>query len=153
MHLLLHLFQKEFIRAYETKKIGVIFIIKQNNKILFVKRENTGKCDGYYMLPGGHVDEGETVLQAAIRELKEELDICVQAIDLKFKLAEPTKTHVHLFFEVEKYTGIIKNNEPEKHADVSFLSLKHPEIYPSVVEEVNAVLNNIYFIENAQLPF
>ena len=139
--------------AYETKKVGVIFLIKQDDRVLFVKRENTGKCDGYYMLPGGHVDEGETVMQACVRELKEELDITVLPTDLIFRLAEPTKTHIHLFFEVLKYTGQIKNNEPHKHERVDFLTLDNSEIYPSVVDEVNAMLIGKNFIENAQLPF
>ena len=139
--------------SYETKKVGVIFLIKKDGKVLFVKRENTGKCDGYYMLPGGHVDVGETVLQASVRELKEELNILVREKDLFFRLVEPTKTHIHLFFEVLKYEGEIKNNEPHKHSDVEFLTLDNPDIYPSVIEEVNAMLNGIPFIENALLPF
>ena len=105
------------------------------------------------MLPGGHVDEGETVLNACVRELKEELDILVVPSDLRFCLVEPTKTHIHLFFEVLKYTGEIKNNEPEKHGSVDFLTLDNPEIYPSVVDELNAVMNGDYFTENACLPF
>ena len=139
--------------AYETKKVGVIFLIKQDDRVLFVKRENTGKCDGYYMLPGGHVDEGENVMQACIRELKEELDITVLPTDLAFRLVEPTKTHIHLFFEVLKYSGQIKNNEPHKHGSVDFLNLDNSEIYPSVVDEVNAMFSGVNFIENAQLPF
>jgi mutator protein MutT len=128
-------------------------LIKKDEKVLFVKREHTGKCDGYYMLPGGHVDVGETILDACVRELKEELDIAVLPSDLIFRLAEPTKTHIHLFFEVLKYTGQIKNNEPHKHERVDFLTLDNSEIYPSVVDEVNAMLIGKNFIENAQLPF
>ena len=139
--------------AYETKKVSVIFLIRKDDKVLFVKRENTGKCDGYYMLPGGHVDAGETILQASVRELKEELDISVYPSDLKFCLVEPTKTHIHLFFEVLKYSGKIKNNEPDKHSSVDFLTLKHSDIYPSVIEEITAILEGGNFIENARLPF
>lgn len=139
--------------AYEVKKIAVIFIIKKDDKVLFLKRENTGKCDGYYMLPGGHVDEGETVLQAAVRELKEELNIMVAEDDLIFRLIEPTKTHIHFFFEVKKYQGVIKNNEPEKHAAADFLDLENPDIYPTVRDEVNAIFSGENYIENPILPF
>ena len=139
--------------TYELKKISVIFVIRKDNQFLFVKRTNTGKCDGYYMLPGGHVDENETVLNACVRELKEELDICVRPSDLRFCLVEPTKTHIHLFFEVLKYSGEIKNNEPDKHGSVDFLSLENPEIYPTVVDELKAISNKCSFIENALLPF
>ena len=139
--------------AYEFKKVSVIFIIRKDDKVLFVKREHTGKCDGYYMLPGGHVDENETVLNACARELKEELDISIKTSDLRFCLVEPTKTHIHLFFEVLNYSGEIKNNEPDKHGSVDFLTLDNPEIYPTVVDELNAIVKGCSFIENAQLPF
>ena len=66
---------------------------------------------------------------------------------------EPTKTHIHLFFEVLKYSGEIKNNEPHKHASVDFLTLDNAQIYPSVIEEVNAMLSGDNFIENSHLPF
>ena len=139
--------------VYELKKISVIFVFRKADKFLFVKRENTGKCDGYYMLPGGHVDEDETVLNACVRELKEELDIHVNTSDLRFCLVEPTKTHIHLFFEVLSYEGKIKNNEPHKHSSVDFLNLDNPEIYPTVVDELNAITKGCSFIENAQLHF
>ena len=139
--------------AYGFKKIAVICLIKENEKYLFVKRAHTGHCDGYYMLPGGHVDEGETVLQACIRELKEELDIVVKPEDLIFRLAEPTKTHTHFFFEVLHYEGNIKNNEPQKHDSVDFLPLDDTQIHPVTINEIKAIRSGINFFESNQLNF
>jgi len=139
--------------TYEVKKVAVICLIKKDGKYLFVKRAHTGKCDGYYMLPGGHVDEGEGVLQACIRELKEELDIVVKSEDLVFCLAEPTQTHVHFFFEVLNYAGVIKNNEPKKHDDVSFLSLDDEKIHPVTLNEIKEIEKGTNFFESNQLNF
>jgi len=135
--------------VYCNKKVAVIFVIKKGEEYLFQKRTHTGAQDGWYMMPGGHVDEGESVIHAAVRELKEELDIVVDPEDLKFKLVKPEKNHISFFFEIIKYQGEIKNNEPEKHGDLRFLPVSCPEIYPSIAREIEAIQKNEMFLEMA----
>ena len=43
-------------------------LIMKNNKVLIVEMDN----NGYYCLPGGYVEIGETTEETAIRELREE---------------------------------------------------------------------------------
>ena len=50
----------------------VTVLVRQKGKILAVLRENTDWMNGYYVMPGGHVEYGESFRQAAIRELAEE---------------------------------------------------------------------------------
>ena len=133
---------------YKMKKISVVCVIKKDGKFLFIKRAHTGVADGFYMLPGGHVDEGESVLHATCRELKEELGITVREEDLEFKLVEPIKTHITFFFKVKKYTGVPQNMEPEKHDEVIFLSPDHPLIHPFSKKELELIEQGIYFLPN-----
>lgn len=133
--------------THSTRKVAAVFIFKQGDKYLFQKRINTGSCDGYYMLPGGHIEENETVREGGVRELYEELGVTVSPDDLMLKLVITSKSHVYFFFEVQKYTGTIINKEPDKHGDLSFLPLNAPDLYPSVPNELRAIETGISFLE------
>ena len=133
---------------YELKKISAVCVIENEGKFLFVKRAHTGMADGFYMLPGGHVEVGESVLHATARELKEELGIEVKEEDLKFMLVESIKTHITFFFRVKKYEGIPHNMEPEKHDEVVFLSSDHPQIHPFSKRELELMKQGIHFFPN-----
>jgi 8-oxo-dGTP diphosphatase len=54
---------------------AVIFLREANDlKVLLIKRKNEPYKD-YWALPGGYVEDGESLIQGAVRELKEETGI------------------------------------------------------------------------------
>ena len=59
-------------------RLRVSGMLIKNNKLLV---HETQKFKGY-CLPGGHVEVGESTKQAILREMKEELNIDVEIIDL-----------------------------------------------------------------------
>ena len=58
------------------------YLIK-DNKVVVTKYKESNKKSGYYEIPGGKIEEGETSEQAAIREMKEETGLNVK--NLKYK--------------------------------------------------------------------
>ena len=54
-------------------------IVFPHNKILLIKR-GTVVFKGYWALPGGRVDAGESVEQAVVREVKEETGLIVEIV-------------------------------------------------------------------------
>ena len=54
-------------------RIRVSAVLRREGRILLIRQEKPGK--EYWMLPGGGVDAGETLLQALKRELAEECGI------------------------------------------------------------------------------
>ncbi|MEI6728553.1 MAG: NUDIX domain-containing protein [bacterium] len=105
--------------------LAVYLIFRQGNKVLLLKRANTGYADGKYSIVAGHVDAGESFVKAAIREAKEEAGILVEPDDLKLALTlhrqrEDGLVDMNCFFEVGNYSGEIKNNEPGKCDDLSW---------------------------------
>ncbi len=60
-----------------TISIGILRSRASDN-VLIARRSDTGPWDGYWELPGGKVEEGETPEQAVVREYMEELNIAVE---------------------------------------------------------------------------
>jgi len=102
-----------------------LFLIK-DGKILLLLRENTGYEDGKYHVPAGHMDGGEPITNAMIRESKEEIGITIKHKDAKLvhvMHSIDAKERMGFFFEVQNWEGEIKNVEPEKHGDVKWFDL------------------------------
>jgi len=59
--------------------IGVSIAVFRNGRVLLATRTKP-PFQGAYSLPGGHVEAGETLEQAALRELREEVDIAARII-------------------------------------------------------------------------
>ena len=59
---------------------AVYIILIKNGKILLSLREGTGYMDGMYGLPSGHLEANESIADACIREIKEEININVEKI-------------------------------------------------------------------------
>jgi 8-oxo-dGTP diphosphatase len=55
-------------------------VIQQDNKYLMIQ-EKTPKILGLWNLPGGKVDQGETIEQAAVREAREETGYEVELVN------------------------------------------------------------------------
>lgn len=64
--------------------LAKVFIFNNKNEVLLLVRSATDSHrPGGYDLPGGGVDEGESIEAAAVREVKEESGIALRASDLR----------------------------------------------------------------------
>ena len=57
-------------------------IIKKDNKILLLKRQNTNFGNNKYALPGGHLEYTEDIQEGMARELYEEVGLNIKEDDL-----------------------------------------------------------------------
>lgn len=110
-------------------------ILTKDNKILMQQRpENWGKHAGVLNIFGGHVEEGETILEGLIRELHEELGAAVKAEDVVFieAITEDWTDHteiVHIHFWHDKAGTITGCYEAEaREYDTVQQALEHPKI-------------------------
>jgi len=96
-----------------------LFLVK-DDKVLLLRRFNTGYEDGNYSVPAGHVDGGEEASKAMTREAAEETGIKIkkEALDLVHVMHRRKKDEgeerIDFFFKTEIWEGKIKICEPNK---------------------------------------
>ncbi|HEY3475839.1 MAG TPA: NUDIX domain-containing protein [Anaerolineales bacterium] len=93
-------------------RAGIVLI--QDGKVALIERHRAGL--DYFVFPGGGVDEGESVEQAAVREAMEELGIQVA---IKQKLAEVQlgEKSRQVYFLVEQTGGEFGSGLGEEYTD------------------------------------
>lgn len=109
------------------KMIASVYVLfERDGKILMSRRSNTGYEDGNYGLVAGHVEDGESLTQAAIREAKEEAGVDILPEDLEVKTTMHRKQNdirVDFFFVAKKWEGELTNMEPDRCDDLSWFPL------------------------------
>jgi 8-oxo-dGTP diphosphatase len=104
--------------ADDRPKVGVGIIIIKGNKILLGKRKGS-HGHGEYASTGGHLENGETLEECALRELAEEAGPNLQVKNLRFlcvinlRQYKP-KHYIDIGFIAEWKSGEPKVMEPDK---------------------------------------
>jgi mutator protein MutT len=132
-------------------KTAVYILVKQENKILLLRRYNTGWCDGFFTLPSGHIDEGELPLEAAVRELKEEVNIDIDEDKMKFcHVSYERDLYIDFYFLLENLSLQPELNEPDKCDLVEWVeidSIKDAFIVPKVKDAILSYLSGKMFLQ------
>jgi len=143
---------RESLSVYDTRKypvrphVGVGVLLVRDNHLLLVKRKFDPDA-GYWSIPGGHLDLGEKVEVAAVREAFEETGFKVKISRLagiinKIIYDNSGKIEYHyvlINYFVEQIEGDL--NQPPKAADdaidarfVPFNQLKTYKLTESLIE-------------------
>lgn len=126
------------------KIVGTAIIVNENNDILIGQRPEGKALAGLWEFPGGKQEEGETVEQCIMREIKEELDVCCEVKDF---LMEVAKEYEHGDFKLSVYKAKIKdieNLKPLVHQDLKWVSPKEMDNFefpPADIEIIEFLKN------------
>jgi 8-oxo-dGTP pyrophosphatase MutT (NUDIX family) len=127
---------------------AAVYIIIENRdgRVLTLRRYNTGWSDGMYTLPAGHVDAGESVADAAVRELKEETSLEVDFDNIRFvhiMQRESDAPYFDFYFETKLLgDSVPKIMEPEKCDDLQWVDISKLGGLP-LLKNVKIALENI----------
>ncbi|MFE7799171.1 NUDIX domain-containing protein [Nocardia sp. NPDC057440] len=95
----------------------VHLLLRRGNQMLFGQRHNTGFGDGAWHLPAGHLEAGESVVDALIREAAEEIGVTIKPEDVRFSHIMHNSSsggRMAFFFTVRAWQGEPTNLEPDK---------------------------------------
>ncbi|MDQ0095246.1 NUDIX domain-containing protein [Paeniglutamicibacter psychrophenolicus] len=125
-------------------------VFRRDSRVLLQLRQHTGFMDGHWACAAaGHVEAGESVLAAAVREAAEETGVLLDPADLVPLSTlhrtngggSPRAQRVDFFFAADVWRGEARIMEPEKCAAMEWFDLEDlPEPMP---EHERYVLQNL----------
>ena len=107
--------------------VAVHLLLVKDDRILLLRRYNTGYEDGNYSVVAGHIDGGEDLKTAIIREAREEAGIAVSRPNLEVVGVIHFKgntEYVHFFLKASTWSGEITNMEPEKCDELKWFGIR-----------------------------
>ncbi|WP_407318180.1 NUDIX domain-containing protein [Isoptericola halotolerans] len=107
-------------------------LLRREGQVLLQLRSGTGFMDGYWAAgAAGHVEEGESARDAAVREAREELGVTVEPSDLEVLTVQhrglpggpALEQRVDFFFAATRWDGDPVLQEADKAADLRWFPL------------------------------
>ncbi|MGD2104632.1 MAG: NUDIX domain-containing protein [Anaerolineae bacterium] len=119
-----------------------LFLIRDHS-VLLLRRHGTGYRDGDYSVVAGHLDGGEQVRDAAIREAREEIGVEIAPNDLDVvgvmhRLSDDER--IDFFLAASTWMGNISNEEPGKCDHLAWFPME--ELPDNVIPYVRRALTN-----------
>jgi 8-oxo-dGTP diphosphatase len=132
--------------AQRTFRIRAAVLIWRDGEVLLVRHEKGGHS--YWLVPGGGVDPGETMVEAGARELREETgyDVEVGRLVLLCEAIDPKPGGRHIVNAV--YSGTVRGGSLSVGVDKALRDAKWLpvdalttlEMYPPIGPELHAVV-------------
>jgi ADP-ribose pyrophosphatase YjhB (NUDIX family) len=111
--------------------------------------------DGFYGLPSGHLEAGETLQQGVIREAAEEVGLHLRPEDLEFSQLMHRKStdgliYLDAVFQANGWTGEPENLEPDKCDHLAWFpySSLPQNTVPYVVDMIHASFEKRTYTEH-----
>lgn len=141
----------------EQVELLVLCMLRSDGKILLQKRAKEGDWSGLVTLPVGHVERNESIVDAVVREVREETGLTVIQPQLRglkqFPL--PQGRYLVFLFYAEKFEGELQDSDEGPVKWISEADLSDYEMAPDYEELFQVFLDDsltefIYVEENGE---
>lgn len=118
--------------------LGVGGVLWYNDKVLLVQRgHNPGK--GMWTIPGGYVDQGESIGDAIMREIQEETGIKAKPLSIIALRDRPDERHdTYIIFRMQFLGGTLQA-QLEEVSDLGFFTLEECHSLPIATLTLSAL--------------
>jgi 8-oxo-dGTP diphosphatase len=119
--------------AHRYRAVVDVYVLlrRPDGMILLLERSGTGYADGQLCPPSGHLEDGESVTQTAVREASEEVGVGIDPADLGFTHVVHHRNpegqgRIGIFFTAARWSGEPANREPHKCAGLHWADPARP---------------------------
>lgn len=123
-----------------------VMLINDKEEVWLQCRQGTSFLKGYFDFPSGHIESGESILDAATREVLEEARVVVNPNNLQLVHINQNyidTPYINFTYVTHEWQGIPQIGEPHKCSDAGFYALD------SVPEKSTL---NVRILQNAYKP-
>src|SRR2546429_4288338 len=104
--------------------VAVHVLLLRGDEVLLVRRCNTGFEDGKLSVVAGHVEPGESVTQAALRETSEEVGLALspdrlRVVGVMHRKSDDERVDFFLAYRLDGSDAEPENREPEECSELT----------------------------------
>jgi len=137
---------KSFVTEGKDTDVGIVVCLNDEQQFLILRRSDIDDREGQWTMPGGHVDPGDSSIEAgAARELLEEANLACKINDLVYLGSPKSRKY---YFVTLKWSGEVNVDKPNpktgeiEHDDYKWATIKD-------IKDLDDTNIPIYLLEKA----
>tara|TARA_B100000686_G_C16730885_1_gene940599 strand:+ start:727 stop:1182 length:456 start_codon:yes stop_codon:yes gene_type:complete len=137
---------KSFVTEGKDTDVGIVVCLNDEQQFLILRRSDIDDREGQWTMPGGHIDPGDSSIEAgAARELLEEANLACKISDLVYLGSPKSRKYYFLTF---KWSGEVNVDKPNPKTD----EIEHDDYKWATIKEIKDIDDTnipIYLLEKA----
>lgn len=122
--------------------LGVLGIVRDGERVLMIQRSKTVRVPLAWCFPGGAIEDGESQVEALVREMREELELVVQPGELLMTQTKHDGRLILYCWSAEIVGGVLAAN-PKEVAEARWMTPAEVRVMEGVLPGTAEILETI----------